>query len=512
MPPECSVIVLSRLSISRLRIRHPPQPRRQVMGLVRRLWSLLVLALMLSSLVFAPARAAGFGLQLQTAIDVYPVDGPGGDITLARIRGSGVRLVRLVVSWRITAPDKPPPGFDPTNPEDHSYRWSELDRLIGAAVAHGLQPIVDISDPPSWAQSPPGSGPQHPDPAQLASFAHAAATRYDGSHHGLPWVRYWEVWNEPNVSFFLQPQIEAGQVVSVDTYRTMVNDFAAAVHGARQNDTVIGGELFPNGVNRQGTTAIAPLDFTRRLFCLSAAPRPRLVCRTKVDVDAWSIHPYSSGGPSTRPASPDNIWIFNLRSFTSLVRAAQRLGTLVSAHPVQSWITEFSWDSNPPDPRGVPAKLEQRWVAEALYRSWLAGISVFTWFTYRDQPLGLSPFQSGLEFACSSGVYCDTPKPAASTFRFPFVAFPGRGHRAFVWGRTPEGRAGRIRVQWRDRGRWRALLTTRTDGHGIFMNRVRLPRKAPDSAVLRALELGVGPSPAFSLHHPRDILVTPFGS
>jgi hypothetical protein len=463
--------------------------------------------------LLAPQRALGFGVALQTAISMYPPDGAEGVTALEHVHGTGARLVRLAVSWRQAAPASPPPGFDPANPNDPAYNWSEFDRLVRGAVASGLEPMIDIMRPPSWAQAPLGAGVERPDPAQLGLFAHVAASRYDGSRPGLPWVRYWEVWNEPNVSFFLQPQIQSGRIVSVDTYRTMVNDFAAGVHRARRDNLVIGGELFPNGVNRPGITAIAPLDFTRRLFCLSAGARPRRVCNTRVAVDVWSVHPYTSGGPSTRPANPDNIWIANLQSLTNLVRAAQRLSTLTSTRPAQTWVTEFSWDSNPPDPQGVPLRLEQRWVAETLYRSWQAGINVFTWFGLWDQPLGLSLFQSGLYFACSGGIYCDTPKPAAAAFRFPFVAYPSPKRRVLLWGRTPEGVVGSVSIQWRQGRHWRALATLATDPDGIFSARLTLPREAsPTQVLLRAVDLGVGASPSFSLHRPPDIPVTPFGS
>ena len=60
------------------------------------------------------------------------------------------------------------------------------------------------------------------------------------------------------------------------------------------------------------------------------------------------------------------------------------------------WVTEFAWDSNPPDPGGVPLALEGRWVADALHRVWAAGVSLVTWFSLRDQPLRTSAYQSGL--------------------------------------------------------------------------------------------------------------------
>jgi hypothetical protein len=458
-----------------------------------------------------PAAATAFGTPIQTAVDMYPPGGREDGVAFAHARAVGVKLMRLVVSWRVVAPN--PPDGDPANPSQPSYRWSELDGLISETVAHGLEPVVDITEPPSWAQAPAGSGPEHPDPAALGLFERAAATRYDGLDPAHPRVRFWEIWNEPNVSFFLQPQLEGANVVSAATYRAMVNEAAAGIHAARPDDVVIAGELFPNGFKRPNATGVAPLEFTRRVLCLSAGARPRRTCSTPLAADAWSVHPYTSGGPSTLPADPNNVWIRNLASLTKLVRSAQRLGTLVSARRVQTWVTEFSWDSNPPDPQGVPVRLQQRWVAEALYRGWAAGVSVFTWFTLRDKPLGTSLFQSGLYFACPAGEYCDTPKPAAAAFRFPFVAFSCPRRHAMVWGRTPAGARGTVAIQWRQGRAWRTLARLRTDRDGIFTALLKLPgRGSAGKGVLRAVLPGAGASPSFGLYHPPDIPATPFGS
>lgn len=469
--------------------------------------------------------AAAHGVPLQTGLSLSGVESEATP-NFAEAAQTGARFLKVVVHWWEVAPRVPPPGFNPANPEDPAYRWAAADRVISEVTAHGMIPVVEIDEPPGWAQIPAGAGDRAVDPVQLALFAHACAQRYDGSAPGLPQVTHWEVWNEPNATYFLEPQIVAGQVVSAAVYRTMLNDFAAAVHEVSPEEVVIGGNLFPNGFTHTGATAISPLEFTRLVFCLSKGPHPHRTCGEQVHADAWSVHPYTTGGPATLPASGENVWIANLGSLSTLAHAAQRLGALVSAQPVQLWVTEFSWDSNPPDPAGVPAALEQRWVAETLYRAWRAGYTVFQWYSVRDEPLHVSPQQSGLYFRCATGIGCDPPKPAFFSFRFPFVAVPSGRGRVLLWGRTPGGVPGAVQVQWLGGRRWRRLATLRTDGNGIFTARPRLPRRASRrSALLRAvlsgasrsalppsLQQGPATSPAFSLHRPPDIIVNPLGS
>ena len=103
-------------------------------------------------------------------------------------------------------------------------------------------------------------------------------------------------------------------------------------------------------------------------------------------------------------------------------------------------MTEFSWDTNPPDPKGVPVKLHARWVSEALYRMWRAGVSTVIWFRLQDDPLRVSPYQSG--FFTTSG----QAKYSLEAFRFPFVAFEQEGGVS-IWGRTPSGKPGPVIVE-----------------------------------------------------------------
>ena len=118
------------------------------------------------------------------------------------------------------------------------------------------------------------------------------------------------------------------------------------------------------------------------------------------------------------------------------------------------WVTEFAWDTSPPDPKGVPEELHARWVAEALYRMWAQGVSLVTWFLLRDQSCATCPFQSGLYFRGEDGISSDTPKLALTAFRFPFVAFREPSKRSVMfWGRSPAKRAPVV-VEQKTGGSW----------------------------------------------------------
>jgi hypothetical protein len=164
-----------------------------------------------------------------------------------------------------------------------------------------------------------------------------------------------------------------------------------------------------------------------------------------------------------------------------LLKAAVRAGHVVSRHPVRFFVTEFSWDTDGPDPRGIPLRLHARWVAQALYQMWRSGVSLATWFRLRDDPLRASPYQSGLYFYGGANLMFDRPKPSLQAFRFPFVAFRRAGS-AVVWGRTPGGAAERVVVEGKTARGWRAIAALSTNAHGIFQGRVRVL----EETVLRA--------------------------
>jgi hypothetical protein len=448
---------------------------------------------------------------LTTAVYLDPEarDADAG-LAFARTRAVGANVVRLIVYWREVAPSVKPPGFDATNPDDPAYKWKDFDRQVTAAVRSGLQPLVTVLGAPNWAQATPAAAPpssNKPSPADFGDFAEAAASRYSGKFRDLPRVRYWQAWNEPNLSTYLRPQLVNGRPFAPDWYREMLAAFAAGVRSVATGNVVVAAGLAPfrdvTPEVRQVDPDWGPLSFMRSMLCLSKSLVP--TCPDRTDADVWAIHPYTSGGPTHRAQLPNDVSLGDLAKFRRILVAARAAGHLVSKKSVKLWVTEFSWDSNPPDPQGVPSFLLARWVPEALYRMWLNGVSLVTWFTLRDQPLATSFYQAGLYYRGSS-IASDRPKPYLRGFRFPFVAFPD-GARVRVWGRTPAGRPGRIQIQQRTGRQWTTIARVRAGRNGIFSLKVT-PVGTGD---LRSVTGGQEASSAFSLRPVRDRSFNPFG-
>jgi len=212
------------------------------------------------------------------------------------------------------------------------------------------------------------------------------------------------------------------------------------------------------------------------MLCLTPELTP-VGAGCKVKFDAWSHHPYTEGGPMHTAVLPDDVSLGDLPKMKAVLDAAWSAGTLVADAPPQFWVTEFSWDSSPPDPNGVPMDLLQRWIPESMYMMWSDGVSVLTWFLLEDAPY---TYQAGLYTHGATGPQ-DEPKPILQAFRFPFVAYRSAGGVRF-WGRTPSGRSASVAVEQEFLGGWNLLGTVQADQYGIVQGRFdtssRLPVRA----------------------------------
>ncbi|HET8751878.1 MAG TPA: cellulase family glycosylhydrolase [Gaiellaceae bacterium] len=423
----------------------------------------------------------------------------------ALTRAAGASYVRISVDWNGIAPSSRPSDFVATDPTSHGYTWANIDVAVKEAEDAGLTPILDVAGTPHWAYAKKRQGINAGTPraSDLGAFGKALATHFDGKHDA-PAEHVFQVWNEPNVSLYLSP-------VKASAYRSMVNAFADSVHAVNRNNVVIAGDLDPFGhpkSKKQKWNSVAPLAFMRSLLCISKGKHPHSTCRNRMHFDVWSHHPYTFGGAFGHAKNPDDVELGDLPEMRSVLRAALRFHHVTSAHGVRFWVTEFSWDTKPPRRHAAPMALAARWTAESLYQMFRSGVSLVTWFGLQDKG-GHSPYQSGL-YRASKSLSSARMKPVRTAFRFPFVAYLGRGSVS-IWGRDATSDKQLVTIQRRagTHGHWRTVAKIRANRNGIFKAKLKL--RATSKDWLRAKANGSGTSLSFSLKVPRAPHIGPWG-
>jgi hypothetical protein len=320
--------------------------------------------------------------------------------------------------------------------------------------------------------------------------------------------------NEPNLSIYFQPQYEGGAPVSPSLYRTLLDTFYAAVKSVAPSNLVLAPGLAPLAVPPY---SIGPMRFTRLLLCMKGNRNPHPTkgdCGGGVHFDIFDIHPYTTGSPS-HEGGPNDVEMGDLRKLQKLLVAADKAHRIVGVYKrTPLWITEFSYDSKPPDPGGLPKRIEKQWVAEALHQAWSHGVTNFMWYSLDDEnPNPSAPaspsLQAGLYFWAPTAAE-ERPKPAMYAYRFPFVAFC-HSSGLKLWGRTPDSSGGRVVLQAK-RGRgWRKIGVARADSAGIFKGFVRTAYGRHRKGAVRA-RYGNELSPSFPMRRVGDFPQPPFGS
>lgn len=459
---------------------------------MKRLAAVLALAVLaLAAQAQAPEEtvAAPRGLQLGLADTAFNgTDAALREEWMTRAQAARAGLVLLGVAWSGIAPKLPPAGFDPADPADPAYDWEALDGAIRAAVARGLEPLLDVNLAPRWAEGPdrpePAVAPPGtwlPQPAALASFSRALAARYTGAFVDpaspaagpLPRVRYFQVWAEQNLSVHLTPQWRDGKLVAPQHYRAMLNAAYAAVHAASPGARVIVGGLAPYGDAKVGGSRVPPVWFWRALLCLRGPQLRPLACPEPAHFDVAAHNPIDVWAPSRGAVSPLDVSTPDIGRLTPILRRAAATGRLLPAGPKPFWATEIWWDSSPPDPGGVPLRRHARFLSEALFELWRQGAGAVVWWYLRDQSPGAAGFgatqQSGLFFRDGGA------KPAQRAFGFPFVARRRRGD-VLLWGKAPA--AGRLVLERRTRHGWAPLARAAAGPRRVFLLHVDAPEGA----------------------------------
>jgi hypothetical protein len=435
------------------------------------------------SLHTAPARAARTFTRALTD-DVW--FDAGWQSWIPRTTATGAKIVLLEVDWTSVAPKAPMGGVNPSSPSDPQYDFSYLDQIVREFAGTGISPAFLVSDAPQWAEAPGGpslfeqDGAWEPNATAFGQFATALASRYSGSYpdpanpgRTLPRVRYFQAWGEANFSIHLAPQWTRGPTGWVATgpsiYRNLLNAFYAGVKSVHSNNFVITTGFGPYGDPAGACTnqevgagcRMPPAMFARELMCLHGEGLQPQSCPNPAHFDALAMDPYEVGSPATHAFNIDDVSAPDLGKLTRVVHKAVRLGRALPRGNKQLWVTEFSYDSNPPNPTAVSLATQARWLEQGLYIFYKQGVNTAVWYLIHDQLPTYNPtkYYSGLYF------YNGAPKPALEAYRFPLVVMPA-GRKATVWGISP--RSGKVQVEHQVGRRWRSLFSTRQAAGSVF--------------------------------------------
>jgi hypothetical protein len=498
----------------------------------------VTLAALLTLALTTASPAAASTSQITILQDNSFLNSPLTALPLARALGA--RTVRVTISWYRMAPDAGStrkPKFDASNPNAYAAaNWAPYDALVRQARQQGLTIALQITGgAPRWAEGNDapavyrrtGDDGWRPNAALYGQFVHAVAKRYDGrfrpsgSTVGLPAVRLWSFWNEPNFGTGLGPQTTNGSTVPVAPmlYRGLLNAaWKAMQQTGHGRDTLLIGELDPLGNalravghpgSLPGTTRVtAPLSFIRALYCVDAngrrltgataaryhcpsSPAASRAFRTQnpalFKATGFGIHPYSfAQAPNTKPSSVNN----NYTTFPVLARLTSALDRATKAYGsgkrYQIYNDEFGYITRPPAGAGFPSQATAAtWLNETEYLSYKnRRVASYDQYLINDPaPNRFNPtpgFNTGLY--TSSG----QPKATLSAFRLP-VWLPATtikaGARTEIWGGarpasiTPaSARTVQIQMQKRGHGDWTTIRTVRVSrSTGYFDIRSKLP-------------------------------------
>lgn len=300
---------------------------------------------------------------------------------IERSAADGATIVRLLVQWNLVATQQP---SGPADPFDPVYTFDDIDEAVRAAQEQGQEVMLTIFGTPRWA----GGGNPNRMPRRTADFqlfAQAIAARYSGRYEGFPFVRFWSVWNEPNLNLFLTPQFDQlGRSVAPKNYAKLYAAAYAGIKAGNPRAKVAIGETSARGRDRR-VPGVSDTHSPGKFAELVAKANPRL------KFDAWGHHPYPFN-PNSRPGQ---IVRWPNVSLASLPRFRKSLDRWFRQKNPQIWVTEYGHQTRPEDPFGVSYAEQATFIRRSVTMARnMPFVGMFIWFVYQDDQG--QPWDSGL--------------------------------------------------------------------------------------------------------------------
>jgi polysaccharide biosynthesis protein PslG len=240
----------------------------------------------------------------------------------------GVGWLRIEVDWSYLQPTKTGPLV-----------WAPFDEAVGVAHKASAQVLLLINHAPAWA-----SGQQNSlyAPSNLAAYL-AIVTEIARRYFPLG-VRYYEIWNEPNL------KSSWGPAVDPVAYANMLHGACQSLVSVSRDIGIVSAGLAPNGTeaNYDASVGVSPVGFLKAM-CLAGAGG-------SFSILGWHPYNWSSGPPSEQ--SHANAF----RQMQSPDGARNSLEANCGGQR-QIWATEYGAPSQS-DQFRVSADIAARWLVE----------------------------------------------------------------------------------------------------------------------------------------------------
>ena len=301
--------------------------------------------------------------------DTYGMSQADVDKTAAKWTATKAKTVRVMIPWA---------GVETIQGR---LNWSNVDKVVNAAVAKNIPIMGFINSTPNWAVGPGGrplSG-RPASPEVYGDFAAKVAERYRGK------ISAYEIWNEPNAVTFYTP---APDPIG---YTDLLKAAYPKIKAVDPSATVIGGVLA--ALVDFGNVTINPVRFLDEMYDAGA----------KDFFDAISFHPYHYSLKFSEGVTLANSPVDQVIDMRQVMVANGN-----SAKKI--WCTEYG------QPTSKVSEADQAAFIKDILTKWqeMPYTGPFLIYTTRDRQTGSTDVQDTL------GVYRTdwTGKPASQTILF----------------------------------------------------------------------------------------------
>ena len=275
--------------------------------------------------------------QICAGVNIHFVTGHEKDLDM--ISAAGFKFIRMDFGWQGTEKTK---GI---------YNWEAFDELTANLKKRGMRGIyildysnslheepIDSKDPLTGKEQKGTASPQHPESiAAFACWSAAAAVHFKGSNI------IWEIWNEPNISFW-KPKPDVAQ------YTALAMATCKAIRAVVPNATIIG-----------PASSELPWPFLESLLASGVLEY----------LDAVSIHPYRNYSKSPETASTDYL---KLRELIERYAPTDKINMSIIS-------SEWGY---PSANKGVSVEKQAAFIVRMQLSNLLAGIPISIWYDWKN--------------------------------------------------------------------------------------------------------------------------------